>query len=131
VAKMLRNIAEAELASKCLFCHSTDSASHWSVECVPIPRSVEIRKRVIQFIKDLIVSAVTEQSEQDFKVALRHLVDDYLSFLVGDRKSADVWRGLWTADQPSHFGANEYYSPCYWKASCGDHNQALAIKTSY
>jgi len=81
------------------------------VECVAIPRSVEIRKVAIHFIKDLTVSAVAVQSEQDVKVALRHLGDDYLSFLVGDRKSDDVWRGLWTADQLSHFGTNEYYSP--------------------
>jgi len=81
------------------------------VECIAIPRSVQIRKVAIQFIKDLIVSAVAAHSEQDFKVALRHLGDDYLSFLIGDRKSADVWRGLRTVDQLSHFGTNEYFSP--------------------
>jgi len=30
---------------------------------------------------------------------------------MGDRKSTDVWWGLWTADQLSHFGTDEYYSP--------------------
>jgi len=111
MAKKLKNISEVGLASKCPFCPSTDSASHWSGKCVAIPRSVEIWKIAIQFIKELIVSVVAEQSEQDFKVALRHLGDDYLSFLVGDRKSADVLRGLWTADQLSYFGTNEHYSP--------------------
>jgi len=88
-----KNIAVAERASKCPFCPSTDSASHWSMKCVAIPRSVEIRKVAIQFILDLIVSVVAEHSEQDFKVSLRHLGDDHLSFFVGDRKSSDVWGG--------------------------------------
>jgi len=39
MAKKIKNIAVAELAS------STDSASHWIVECVAIPLLVEIRKR--------------------------------------------------------------------------------------
>jgi len=81
------------------------------VECVAIPHSVKNRIVAMQFIKDLIVSVVAEHSEQDFKVTLRHFGNNYLSFLVGGRKSSDVWRGFWTADQLSHFGTNEYYSP--------------------
>jgi hypothetical protein len=72
---------------------------------------VKIRKEAIQHIKDLITLTIAEHPEKDSKLAIRHLGDDYLSFLVGERSSPEVWRGLWTSDQLSQFGTSSYYSP--------------------
>ena len=60
-------------------------------------------------IRDVINTTVDEDSEAVSKIALRHLADDYLSFLDGDRKSPEVWMGLWTADQLKQFGTNGCY----------------------
>jgi ribonuclease HI len=111
MAKKFKTLAEYEVAAECPFCFETDSADHWSVQCRALPRSVKIREEAIQYIKDLITTTIAKHTEKDSKLAIRHLGDDYLSFLVGDRKSPEVWRGLWTSDQLSHFGTSSYYSP--------------------
>ena len=65
---------------------------------VALPRTVLIRARAIKHIRGMINITVSEHTVHDSKAALRALGDDYLSFLVGDRKSPEVWMGLWTSD---------------------------------
>jgi ribonuclease HI len=108
-AKSIKDPVQSELASQCPFCTCSDSASHWSVQCTAIPRSVDIRTKALLHIRNLIKTAVEAHTDADFKVALRYLGDDYLSFLDGDRKSPEVWMGLWTTAQLDQLGTNEYY----------------------
>ena len=64
---------------------------------------MDLRKKALLNIRNAIKYMVYEQSEGLFKTAVRHLEDNYLSFLDGDRRSPKVLMGLWTVDQLSHF----------------------------
>ena len=77
LSKGIKDPAKAELAAECPFCLFPDSASHWSVQCSSIPRSVELRKETLIHIRGLIKTTVDENAETDAKIALRHLGDDY------------------------------------------------------
>jgi hypothetical protein len=57
----------------------------------------------------MITGEIAKHTPQESKAALRHLGDDYLSFLNGHRKSPEVWMGLWTPDQLDVFGSHAFY----------------------
>jgi hypothetical protein len=57
----------------------------------------------------MIKDEIAKHTVQESKTAIRHLGDDYLSFLIGNRKSPEVWMGLWTPEQLDVFGSNAFY----------------------
>jgi ribonuclease HI len=109
LAKKHKDIDVFELAAECPFCAESDSASHWSVQCTALPRNNDIRNAAITHIKAMITGEIGQHTAQESIAAIRHLGDDYLSFLIGHRKSPEVWMGLWTPDQLDVFGSNAYY----------------------
>jgi ribonuclease HI len=111
MAKNITDPYQFSLAAKCPFCTSPDSASHWSAECLALPRSRRIREAAIKYIRDLVSSTAAAQSEWSFKSAIFSLRDDFMSFLIGNRKSSEAWMGLWTSDQLDHFGSHGYHPP--------------------
>ena len=111
MAKNITDPYQFSLAAKCPFCTSPDSASHWSAECIALPRSRKIREAAITYIRDLVSSTAAAQSEGSFKSAIFSLRDDFMSFLIGTKKSSEAWIGLWTSDQLGHFGSHGYYPP--------------------
>jgi hypothetical protein len=111
LAKKIKDPTLFSTASECPFCPTQDSASHWSVQCLAIPRSVNIRNNAITRIRLLVASTSAEHSDEHSKSAIRTLGDEYLEFLIGDKKSPETWMCLWTSSQLSYFGTHGYYSP--------------------
>jgi hypothetical protein len=111
MAKNITDPYQFSVAAKCPFCTSPDSASHWSAECIALPRSRKIREAAIMYIRDLVSSTAAAQSEGSFKSAIFSLRDDFMSFLIGSKKSSEAWIGLWTSDQLGHFGSHGFYPP--------------------
>ena len=109
MSKKIKDPVLYTIASKCPFCLCPDSASHWSVECVALPRSVGIRNKAIDHIRSLVAATSAEHTDNAYKSSICMLRDDFLSFLIGTRKSPEVWMGLWTSEQLSQFETHVFY----------------------
>ena len=65
--KKINYLSAFVITSECPFCTTSDSASHWSVQCVALPHTVATRATVITHIQEMLTL------DQESKTALRHL----------------------------------------------------------
>jgi ribonuclease HI len=106
LAKKIEDIEEYAIVSKCPLCEQSDSFEHWSQDCCANRRAPAIRQLAISKVKAAISECSKLQSTSANKSSVASLGSSCLSFLVGDGKSPNVWKGLWTSAQLNTFGTS-------------------------
>jgi ribonuclease HI len=97
-AKKAKDTNTRLLMSKCPFCPYSDSLSHWSHQCMAIPRSLKLRSRALDSIRASVAEFYKQhKNDPSLQSSIVYLSEHYLSFLTGPDVLSEAWTGTWSS----------------------------------